>query len=203
MRTLLMVALLFPALAWAGATDELLSRLQKLQSLKGDFEQTVLDKGGTHMQQAEGRFQVARGNQFYWSTTSPFSQLAVSDGKTVWVYDEDLEQVVVRPLSQDLGQTPALLFGGQPSQVAEAFSISERDRNGAEVTYRLTPKGDDPLFDQLDVTFRGEHPMSMRLQDALGQQTVIDFRDLKVNSGIDASLFHFTPPEGTDVIQQQ
>lgn len=85
MRTLLMVALLFPALAWAGATDELLSRLQKLQSLKGDFEQTVLDKGGTHMQQAEGRFQVARGNQFYWSTTSPFSQLAVSDGKTVWI----------------------------------------------------------------------------------------------------------------------
>ena len=68
---------------------------------------------------------------------------------------------------------------------------------------RLTPKGDDPLFDQLDVTFRGEQPMSMRLQDALGQQTVIDFRDLKVNSGIDASLFHFTPPEGTDVIQQQ
>jgi outer membrane lipoprotein carrier protein len=59
------------------------------------------------------------------------------------------------------------------------------------------------LFDQLDVTFQGDQPSSMRLQDALGQQTVIDFRDLRVNSGIDASLFSFVPPEGTDVIQQQ
>lgn len=203
MRKLLVGVLLVPVLAWGDAPQELLSRLQKLDSLKGEFEQTILDQGGTHMQQAEGHFQVARGNRFYWSTLSPFSQLAVSDGETVWVYDEDLEQVVVRPLSRDLGQTPALLFGGKPDDVAKAFSITERDRNGSEVTYRLSPKSEDPLFDQLDVTFRGEKPYSMRLQDALGQQTVIDFVDLNVNAAIDNGLFTFTPPEGTDVIRQQ
>lgn len=202
MRKYVMAALLAPSLVWAGATDELLSRLQKLQSLKGGFEQMVLDKGGTHMQQAEGTFQVARGNRFYWSTTSPFSQLAVSNGETVWVYDEDLEQVVIRPLSNDLGETPALLFSGQPADVAAAFSIAEQDRNGAEITYRLTPKGDDPLFDQLDVSFKGDQPQSMRLQDALGQKTIIDFRELTINTGIDAALFQFEPPEGTDIIQQ-
>ena len=163
----------------------------------------VLDQGGTLMQEAEGEFQVARGKRFYWSTAMPFEQLAVSDGSTVWVYDKDLEQVVVRPLSQDLGQTPALLFGGKPADVAEAFAISERSREGESVTYRLKPKGSDPLFDQLDVTFEGDKPRSMRLQDALGQQTVIDFRDLMINTGIDAALFNFVPPEGTDVIQQQ
>ncbi|MGB2248203.1 MAG: outer membrane lipoprotein chaperone LolA [Alcanivorax sediminis] len=202
MRKYVMAALLAPSLVWAGATDELLSRLQKLQSLKGGFEQMVLDKGGTHMQQAEGTFQVARGNRFYWSTTSPFSQLAVSNGETVWVYDEDLEQVVIRPLSNDLGETPALLFSGKPADVAAAFSIAEQDRNGAEITYRLTPKGDDPLFDQLDVSFKGDQPQSMRLQDALGQKTIIDFRELTINTGIDAALFQFEPPEGTDIIQQ-
>ncbi|MQX53906.1 outer membrane lipoprotein chaperone LolA [Alcanivorax sediminis] len=202
MRKYVMAALLAPSLVWAGATDELLSRLQKLQSLKGGFEQMVLDKGGTHMQQAEGTFQVARGNRFYWSTTSPFSQLAVSNGETVWVYDEDLEQVVIRPLSNDLGETPALLFSGKPADVAAAFSIAEQDRNGAEITYRLTPKGDDPLFDQLDVSFKGDQPQSMRLQDALGQKTIIDFRELTINRGIDAALFQFEPPEGTDIIQQ-
>lgn len=202
MRKLVMAALLAPSLVWAGATDDLLSRLKKLDSLKGGFEQMVLDKGGTHMQQAEGTFQVARGNRFYWSTTSPFAQLAVSDGATVWVYDEDLEQVVIRPLSADLGETPALLFSGKPADVAAAFSIAEQDRNGAEITYRLTPKGNDPLFDQLDVTFKGEEPMSMRLEDALGQKTIIEFRELTLNGGIDASLFRFEPPEGTDIIQQ-
>ena len=87
--------------------------------------------------------------------------------------------------------------------MAKAFSISERDNQGGEVTYRLTPKGQDPLFDQLDVTFKGDEPASMRLQDALGQQTVIDFKSLTLNGGIDSDLFHFEPPEGTDVIQQQ
>ena len=203
MRKLVTGLLIMPSLLWAAPTDELLSKLQKLESMKGQFEQMVLDQGGTHMQEAEGDFQVARGNRFYWSTAMPFEQLAVSDGSTVWVYDKDLEQVVVRPLSQDLGQTPALLFSGNPADVAEAFAISERSREGEAVTYRLKPKGNDPLFDQLDVTFQGDQPSSMRLQDALGQQTVIDFRDLKINTGIDASLFNFVPPEGTDVIQQQ
>lgn len=203
MRKLVTGLLIMPSLLWAAPTDELLSKLQKLESMKGQFEQMVLDQGGTHMQEAEGDFQVARGNRFYWSTEMPFEQLAVSDGNTVWVYDKDLEQVVVRPLSQDLGQTPALLFGGKPADVAEAFTISERSREGETITYRLKPKGKDPLFDQLDVTFQGDQPSSMRLQDALGQQTVIDFRDLRVNSGTDASLFNFVPPEGTDVIQQQ
>ena len=203
MRKLVTGLLIMPSLLWAAPTDELLSKLQKLESMKGQFEQMVLDQGGTHMQEAEGDFQVARGNRFYWSTEMPFEQLAVSDGNTVWVYDKDLEQVVVRPLSQDLGQTPALLFGGKPADVAEAFTISERSREGKTITYRLKPKGKDPLFDQLDVTFQGDQPSSMRLQDALGQQTVIDFRDLTVNSGIDDSLFNFVPPEGTDVIQQQ
>jgi outer membrane lipoprotein carrier protein len=53
------------------------------------------------------------------------------------------------------------------------------------------------------VTFKGDEPASMRLQDALGQQTVIDFKSLTLNGGIDSDLFHFEPPEGTDVIQQQ
>lgn len=203
MRKLVTGLLIMPSLLWAAPTDELLSRLQKLESMKGQFEQMVLDQGGTHMQEAEGEFQLARGNRFYWSTAMPFKQLAVSDGSTVWVYDKDLEQVVVRPLSEDLGQTPALLFGGKPAAVAEAFAISERSREGETVTYRLIPKNDDSLFEQLDVTFQGDQPSSMRLQDALGQQTVIDFRDLVVNRGIDASLFNFVPPEGTDVIQQQ
>ncbi|KZY31625.1 outer membrane lipoprotein carrier protein LolA [Alcanivorax sp. HI0083] len=208
MKKLLLSLALAPAVllaptAWAGATDDLLDRLQTLKSMKGEFEQVVLDQGGTHMQEATGRFQVARGNQFYWLTETPYEQMAASDGETVWVYDKDLEQVVVRPLSQDLGQTPALLFGGKPADVAKAFSISERDNQGGEVTYRLTPKGQDPLFDQLDVTFKGDEPASMRLQDALGQQTVIDFKTLTLNGGIDSGLFHFEPPEGTDVIQQQ
>lgn len=203
MRNFLLVALLLPSLAMASATDDLLAKLGNLSSLSGGFDQMVLDKGGAHMQEASGTMDVARGNRFYWHTEKPYEQLAISDGKTVWVYDVDLEQVVVRPLSQDLSKTPALLFGGEPEQVGKAFSITEQSRDGDSVTYRLKPKGSDPLFDALDVTFQGAQPASMRLEDALGQKTVIDFRDLTLNQTPKAGRFHFDPPEGTDIIRQQ
>lgn len=203
MRNFLLVALLLPSLAMASATDDLLAKLGNLSSLSGGFDQMVLDKGGAHMQDASGTMDVARGNRFYWHTEKPYEQLAISDGKTVWVYDVDLEQVVVRPLSQDLSKTPALLFGGEPEQVGKAFSITEQSRDGDSVTYRLQPKGSDPLFDVLDVTFQGAQPASMRLEDALGQKTVIDFRDLTLNQTPKAGRFHFDPPEGTDIIRQQ
>ncbi|EKF73615.1 outer membrane lipoprotein carrier protein [Alcanivorax hongdengensis A-11-3] len=195
--------LLVPTLVWAGPTEELLGHLQSLKTLSGQFDQTILDASGTHLQEAHGNFQVARGNRFYWHTQDPFEQIAVSNGSKVWVYDVDLEQVVERPLSADLSKTPALLFGGQPDAVGKAFRIAEKDHDGQTVTYRLTPKGDDPLFEQLDVTFQGNQPQSMRLKDALGQQTVIDFPQAKVNGKLDDSLFDFQPPEGADVIQQQ
>jgi outer membrane lipoprotein carrier protein len=203
MRKLWFVILLLPSLALASTTEDLLAKLRDLHSFSGRFDQMVLDKGGSHLQDASGTMEVARGNRFYWHTETPYEQLAISDGGTVWVYDVDLEQVVVRPLSSDLGKTPALLFGGEPKQVTAAFSITERDQDGDSVTYRLKPKGGDPLFDVLDVTFEGQRPTAMRLEDALGQKTVIDFYDLTLNQTPEAGRFHFQPPEGTDVIRQQ
>ncbi|MCH2557442.1 MAG: outer membrane lipoprotein chaperone LolA [Alcanivorax sp.] len=203
MRLFLIIALLLPSLALAGPTEDLLARLGDLRSLAGGFQQTVVGEGGERARDSAGTMEVARGNRFYWHTERPYEQLAVSDGRQVWVYDPDLEQVVVRPLTQDLGQTPALLFGGDPQAVSKAFSISEQSREGGRVTYRLKPKGGDPLFDTLDVTFDGDTPRSMRLEDALGQKTIIDFRDLTLNGEPTPGRFQFEPPEGTDVIRQQ
>lgn len=198
----LFAVLTLPMLSAASATDDLVERLSQAQTLSGQFEQGVQDAEGMLSSETRGDFQLARGNRFYWSTQAPFSQLAVSNGNKVWVYDADLEQVVVRTLETDIAQTPALLFGGDPQAVAQAFSISEQEQDGEDVTYRLEPNDSDPLFETLDVTFRNEAPLMMELEDALGQRTVIRFIDVTVNGSIDAARFEFVPPEGTDIIQQ-
>lgn len=202
MRFLLMLLVLLPSLAMASATDDLLTRLHGLHSLSGGFQQTVQDQGGNRLQNASGEMTVARGNRFYWHTSKPYDQVVVSDGKQVWVYDKDLQQVVIKPLSTDLGKTPALLFGGNPAAVAKAFTVKELDRQGGKVTFRLEPKVSDPLFDTLDVTFKGKTPVSMRLRDALGQITLIDFQHPTLNATPAAGRFHFDPPKGTDIIRQ-
>lgn len=195
-------SLLFPSALWASATTSLVEKLKAVVSIQGRFEQTVLDQGGTRLQEASGKMTLASGNRFYWHTQSPFEQLAISDGSTLWVYDADLEQVVIRPMSAQVSNTPALLFSGDPEKVAQVFSVEQVDALGTSVTYRLTPLGDDPLFELLEVTFVAERPDSMRLEDALGQQTSIFFRDVELNTTLDANLFSFVPPDGTDVIRQ-
>ena len=203
MKKILILALMFPALAMAAPLDQLLERLAKLDNLSGQFEQTMMDRDGSRLQEASGELVVARGNRFYWHTELPFEELAVSNGETVWVYDVDLEQVVVRPLTRDLTQTPALLFGGDPGEVGDAFVVEEQGRHGEQVTFRLFPKDSDPLFEELDVTFDGNIPRSMRLRDALGQKTVIDFLQVQVNDELDLSRFQFQPPADADVIEQR
>ncbi len=42
----------------------------------------------------------------------------------------------------------------------------------------------------------------MVLQDSLGQTTYVKFNNVKVNASIPASTFNFTPPKGTDIIDQ-
>lgn len=207
-RTLFVrAALCLPALivsmqAWATPASDLVLKLEKLSSMQGRFEQVVLDQGGTRLQEAHGDMTLARGNRFYWHTLSPFEQLAVSDGSMLWVYDADLEQVVERVMGEQVANTPALLFGGNPEKVTEAFFVEQSESNGEYATFLLKPRADDPLFDVLEVRFQDDLPLSMRLEDALGQQTSIDFRDVELNKDIPASLFQFIAPEGTDVIRQ-
>ena len=197
---LLLTAL--PVMAFAGPTEELVKRLSAINTLSGSFEQVVLDQGGTRLQEASGDMQMARGNRFRWHTREPFEQIAVSDGKLVWIFDVDLEQVVEKPLTKDSASTPALLFGGDPASVAEAFVVSIGDRDGKAVTYHLVPRLDDSLFVQLEVTFIGDKPQSMRLEDALGQQTALDFHSTVVNGKLANDMFNFVAPVGVDVIRQ-
>lgn len=199
---LILAGLLMSMTTWAAPVDELVQRLTRLKSLQGEFEQTILDQGSTRLQEARGSMTLARGNRFYWHTLEPFEQLAVSDGETLWIYDVDLEQVVEKPMGNRVANTPALLFSGDPASVAQAFEVQLLESSNKRTVYRLKPKSEDPLFETLEVTFQDQAPTSMRLEDALGQQTAIDFRNVRVNKAVAAELFDFVPPEGADVIRQ-
>lgn len=203
-RASLLACLLMPPLASASddATTALVRTLADIQSVQARFEQTILDAAGDSLQEATGSMMLARGNRFRWQTEQPFEQLAVSDGTTVWVYDRDLEQVIVKPIELDSANTPALLFAGDPGKVAQAFTVRELESDGGLTSWRLSPRSDEALFTELDITFENGAPVHMRMEDALGQQTGIVFRDARINGIVDAEAFLFEPPPGTDVIQQ-
>jgi outer membrane lipoprotein carrier protein len=202
-RVLFVTALLFnllPAQAdQAASVQRLTGLLQKAQTLTGRFSQLSLDGTGTQLQETSGEMALKRPGQFRWHTDQPMEQLLVSDGKKVWLYDPDLEQVTIQTLDQRLTHTPALLLSGDVSAISENFNISFKEA-GEVVDFTLTAKAKDTLFDTLRLSFRGDVINDMQMVDSVGQRTNILFQGVKLNPPLEPGLFTFEIPEGTDVI---
>lgn len=204
-RLLFASALMFalvPAQAdQAESVKRLTGLLQKAETLTGRFSQLSLDGSGTQLQETSGEMALKRPGQFRWHTDEPMEQLLISNGKKVWLYDPDLEQVTIQTLDQRLTHTPALLLSGDVSAISENFDVSHQQA-GEVVDFTLKPKAKDTLFDSLRLSFRGDVINDMQMVDGVGQRTNILFQGIKLNQPLQADLFTFEIPEGADVISE-
>lgn len=183
----------------ATAAKNLNSLLSNVKSMTANFSQTTTGtaKGNRTF---SGSMQVQRPNNFRWQVNGSASQLIVANGNTLWIYDKDLNQATRQSVSNQVGDTPALLLSGDPSKIAGSFKVTQP--NAAKNYYVLYPKNGNGSFKSLGIAFNSGNPVMMVLNDNLGQTTSISFSNIKRNTSIPATQFKFTPPKGTDVIDQ-
>lgn len=182
----------------ATATKNLNALLSGVKSMTANFSQTTT--GGKNNRSFNGSMQVQRPNNFRWQVNGSASQLIVANSNTLWVYDKDLNQATRQSVSNQVGDTPALLLSGDPSRIANSFKVTQP--NAGKNYYVLYPKNGNANFKSLGIAFNSGNPVMMVLSDNLGQTTSISFSNIKRNTAIPASQFKFTPPKGTDVIDQ-
>ena len=116
-RTIRMVAMpmglmVLASAAHADAVATLRSFVKDVQSGRANFTQVVTSPDGKKTRKSTGTLEFQRPDKFRFAYAGPTEQLIVGDGKQVWLYDTDLNQVTVRPMSQALGATPAALLSG-------------------------------------------------------------------------------------------
>lgn len=183
------------------AAERLDAFLTKTQEGVGTFEQRVVTKEGEEAAPAaRGSFQFKRPGHFLWRYEEPYRQLIVSNGETLWFYDEDLAQVTKNTLSGALPASPAsILFGTGRLDSAE-WALSDSDGREGLVWVTAKPR-EAGVFELVEIGFResGEAPVRMRLTDGFGQVTTLDFLSFE-RKAVPASVFEWTPPEGVDVL---
>ena len=190
--------------AVAQAADDSLARvdvyLGTLPTLVADFDLVGRDDKGTVSSRSSGQLSLSRPDRFRWDYREPYAQTIVADGRKLWLYDTDLEQVTVRPLEQGLGSTPAMLLSGA-GKASDAFAAGPVERRGDLTWCTLLPKQHGSDFERVSLAFdaRGELA-AMELVDKLGQSTGIAFRAVRRNGKVDDATFRFVPPKGADVI---
>lgn len=181
------------------ALNSFLTKLDALNSMKANFVQSTRDNHNQVLQEIKGTLLVAKPGKMRWQTEPPYSQLVVSDNESVWLYDEDLEQVTIREMEQRVQETPALLLSGNKAEIQDNFEIDAKHTDGFS-RYTLTPKDNSQLFERIEFQYYTDTLESMRIYDATGQTTEIVFSEIQQNIKLEADTFVFKAPEGVDVI---
>ena len=195
----LTLALALPHVADAATLERLRAFIRDTQTAKTSFTQTVTDRSGRIVQRSNGEFSLSRPGKFRWTIDKPYKQIVVGDGERVWIYDEDLNQVVVRKAGEAIGSTPAALLAGRDS-VERAFQWKELPAAGGLEWLSATPLSKEAAFAEIRLGFDAKTLVALELADAFGQTTVVRFGELDRNPSLAADAFKFAPPQGASVI---
>jgi outer membrane lipoprotein carrier protein len=175
-----------------------------LTSLSGTFSQEVRDKNGRVSRSSSGSFTIARPGKFRFVYEKPYKQLIVSDGVTVWLHDEDLNQVTTRKIGDALGEQPLSLLL-DPSAAEKVFTLKTVPALATQgsVSYiEAKAKKSDAAVSELNVAMVAAQPKEIIWRDALQNTNTLRFATLTKNSAVNTDTFNFIPPKGADVLKQ-
>jgi outer membrane lipoprotein carrier protein len=203
MRTIVSSSLVFALFAttvFAGARDDLTSFTKGLKGLDGQFTQQVFDANGKLKESSSGRVALTVPRLFRWEYTKPYEQLIVADGKQVWVYDPDLQQVTKRPQGGEEQSSPLAALV-DPVKLNRDYAIKEVGLQSGLDWLELTPKtSTETGFKSARLGFGTQGLATMQVVDALGQKTRITFNNWKRNPTFTAGTFRYVPGKGVDVV---
>lgn len=179
--------------------QELEAFLANAQSLSARFKQKLVDQYGYALQESTGTLRMQRPGKFHWDYVLPYPQSIISNGKKIWMYDSELEQVNVRPYDQVLASSPINLLDKNQKLEVE-FNIKSMPHSENQQWLKLLPKNTESDFKEMVVGLQNGKIKTMKFVDNFNQLTQIEFEQLVVNPQFNKGQFEFVPPQGTDVL---
>jgi outer membrane lipoprotein carrier protein len=181
----------------------------RLTDLRAEFSQTSFNKSLNATIPAQGALYLKKGGKLRWEYTEPTKQEIVSDGKTLWVYTPDLNQVNTGPAPEALAG-PAGSFLAGLGRLREHFGV--RVLNPAQpvdgeghVVLDLAPKRPLPTLSRLILAVEPQAWEIRRavVYDQFENTVTMRFTRVAVNSGLNDRLFSFVPPPGVATVPLQ
>ena len=178
--------------------------MENTLTYSASFEQNVYRENSDKPDQTLGQFLIQRPNHFRWQTSKPFDQSIIADGKALWTYDPELEQVTIQNQQAVLTDSPLLLLTSSVHALVSAFEITliEDKEKDNQHLFSLEPR-QNGMFESVHILVKEGKIKEFFLLDTLGGRTSVIFSDIKLNGSIDINQFIFVPPEGIDIIDSR
>lgn len=186
-------------ISFADAASDLIEKIKNIHSMTANFNQKLIDGQTSNNLNSKGNMSLKKPQYFKWITTSPNNQEIVSNGTNLWIYDGDLDQLIIKKVSNDIAQFPYLiLLSRNTNNINKLFTVTEQNNN----SYILKPKNDQ-MIDSIKIKFTSTNQLEyLEISTSLNQFTKIEFTDVKTDVNISDTSFNFRAPKNTDIIDE-
>nr|WP_086937965.1 outer membrane lipoprotein chaperone LolA [Thaumasiovibrio occultus] len=197
-KVVALLTLVSPAL-WAGAQENLIERLNKVDAFGANFTQHVVSPEGETLIEGEGELVIKRPNLFFFKAISPEENLLVTDGDALWYYNPFLEEVTIQSLNEVTEHTPFVLLTRNQASDWQNYAVSQ---DGDQFT--LEPLASANLNGSFEIEVKDSGVIAgFSLVEQDGQRTDYRLADFSTQDLPYDSFFTFTPPAGVDVVDQR
>lgn len=187
------------SISFADAASGFIEKIKNIHSMTANFNQKLIDEQTSNNLNSKGNMSLKKPQYFKWVTTSPNNQEIVSNGTKLWIYDGDLDQIIIKKVSNDIAQFPYLiLLSKNTSNINKLFTVKEQNNT----SYILKPKNDQ-MIDSIKIKFTPNNQLKyLEISTSLNQFTKIEFTDVRTDVDISDTSFDFKAPEDTDIIDE-
>lgn len=176
--------------------DKLLSNID---TITAEINQLIVESDGGILEESQIIMHIKRPEGFYWETVTPFPELLVTNGKRLWSYQPDLEQVVIEDWNPDQSALAAQLLYGKTENLEEDYYIVAIDAEQSQ-TFELKPKSPDNLYELITISFINSSLELIYIENSSGERTAWQFTSSDINPPLGEDLFEFIPPDGIEII---
>ena len=182
--------------------EQLQSWLKQISSFEAKFTQSTYDQHQGLISKGSGSLQYKRPNLVRWITDYPVEQHIIINGQNIWVYDPDLEQVLVDNYSSaSLSTSPLFVLMDTGGDLITLYSIQRSLDEDKKTNFKLTAKTQSESIREIDISFLAGSLKSLSIH-TYDQVSNFFFINQSVNSMMDTSNFSFKIPPDTDVIDR-
>ncbi len=171
-----------------------------LHSLKAQFTENYQGLGMNRTE--SGTLLLLKPGRMRWDYSSPAGKVFLLDGKYAWSYtrgDAQAERIPAKQLS-DL-RSPLRYLLGHADLSRELRDLTLSRAQGGLFALAGVPKGMEDRVSRLELTVTVAGVIEgIAIDERDGAATRFTFADQEPDAPISASVFHFTPPAGVQVL---
>ena len=189
------------------SADQIVDSLQKnydaTVDFVADFRQETEVKTLNRKLKASGKLYFKRPGKMLWRYEEPKGQFVLADGKNLYFYQPEQNQVIKSPLKNAFRSDIPLSFLLGLGNLKKDFNAALKGTEENQYVLGLEPKGELGGFSEVLVAV-GRNTSDIdwvSVRDAAANVTTIRFSGMRKGVGVQESLFRFQVPDGVDIVE--